>query len=252
MTPDYQIRLALLLAQSGCLFFAPGLTLKDGRPSPYFINFGRLRTGRLSWELARCYAGWLMESPYREQVDVLVGPSYKGSAIAQALALALYKDFSWEVAFEYDRKEAKTHGEASGGANLFVTGALSDRSRVLIVDDVTTSMRTKLEIVDKLGEEARRRDLTLEIKAIVTAVDREQTQAVYDREGKARPGVKGADAAAEFTRRTGIAVHALLGIREMLRILRREREPVLINGQWRPLAEEELGRVNEYLDIYGR
>jgi orotate phosphoribosyltransferase len=249
---DYQTRLALLLARSGCLFFASGLTLKDGRPSPYFINFGRLRTGSLSWELARCYAGWLTASPYHGQVDVIVGPSYKGSAIAQALALVLYKDFAWDVAFEYDRKEAKTHGEASGGADMFVTGALSDQARVLIVDDVATSMSTKLEIVAKLREEARRRGLALEIKAIVTAVDREQTQAVYDQEGKACRGVKGADAAAEFTRQTGVSLHALLGIRNMLRLLHLAQEPVLVDGQWRPLAEEEIRRVNEYLDIYGR
>jgi orotate phosphoribosyltransferase len=249
---DYQTRLAFLLARSGCLFFAPGLTLKDGRPSPYFVNFGNLRSGKLSWELGCCYAQWLWQSPYKGQVDVIVGPSYKGSAIAQAMAIALYKDFGWEVGFDYDRKEAKTHGEASGKANWFVTGALSDRARVLVVDDVGTSMATKVEILDKLGQETERRPISLTIQAVLIAVDREQTQAVYDSQGQVIPGVKGGDAMADFQRRSGVAVHALAGIRQILSCLARAGEPVLIDGQWRPLGKAQLAQVDEYLNIYGR
>jgi orotate phosphoribosyltransferase len=249
---DYISRLARLLAASGCLFFAPSLRLKDGRPTPYFINFGNLRTGRLSWELGRCYAHWLMSSPYQAQIDVIVGPSYKGSAIAQATAMALEQDFGWEVAFDYDRKEAKTHGEASGGADWFVTGALFDQARVLVVDDVATSMGTKKEIVDKLRQEARRRGINLELKAVLIAVDRQQTQAVYDSQGRVVPGKKGRDAMADFQSQTGVAVHALCGIRQILASLRQSGQPLLIDGQWRPLDDEQLAQVEEYLSIYGR
>ena len=250
--PDYQHKLARLLASSGCLFFAPNLTLKDGRPSPYFINLGNLRTGKLSWELGQCFAHWLMESQYQHQVDVIVGPSYKGSAIAQATALALYKDHGLDVAFEYDRKEAKTHGEASGGANMFVTGALYNGARVLVVDDVGTSMATKVDILDKLNGEAKRRQITLDIKAIVMAVDREQTQAVYDDKGQVRLGVKGQDAMAQFTAQTGVAVHCLLGVSHMLRLLHESTEKVLINNQWQYLGQQELEQISQYLQIYGR
>ena len=34
----YQENLARLLAESGALFFRSGLRLKDGRPTPYFVN----------------------------------------------------------------------------------------------------------------------------------------------------------------------------------------------------------------------
>ena len=43
----YQEDLAAILAESQALFFQDGLTLKDGRPTPYFVNFGLFRTGRL-------------------------------------------------------------------------------------------------------------------------------------------------------------------------------------------------------------
>lgn len=48
---DYKKRLAKILAETGALFFDKGLVLKDGRPTPYFVNFGMFRTGRLSMEL---------------------------------------------------------------------------------------------------------------------------------------------------------------------------------------------------------
>ncbi len=249
---DYQIKLAKLLASSGCLFFAPGLTLKDGRPSPYFINLGNLRDGRTSLQLGACFAAWIQESAYANKLDVIVGPSYKGSAIAQACALALYQFHNTNVAFEYDRKEAKTHGEASGQASMFVTGALTNNARVLIVDDVGTSMATKVEILEKLRQEETRRGIKLNILGIALAVDREQTQAVYDAKGEVVLGVKGRDAWAEFTNSTGIALHSLLGIRSLLSILQATGEPVKVNGQFRPLSAQDLSLVDRYLEIYGR
>ena len=248
---DYKTRLARLLAASGCLFFADSLQLKDGRPTPYFVNLGNLRSGKSSWELGQCFADWL-QTVFQEKADVLVGPSYKGSAIAQACALALYKDYNIDIAFEYDRKEAKTHGEASGGANMFVTGALFDNARVLVLDDVGTSMATKVEILDKLEKEALRRAIRLNVLGIVMAVDREQTQAVYDSDGQVKLGVKGQDAAREFKKRTGIEVFSLLGIKEMLKILRDQGELVNINGQWQPLGNKEMAVVEQYLETYGR
>lgn len=250
--PDYKIRLARLLARSGCLFFAPELRLKDGRPSPYFVNLGRLRTGRLSLELGQCFAQWISQSPLADKLNVLVGPSYKGSAIAQAAALALYQFNNQDVAFEYDRKEAKTHGEASSQATMFVTDALHDGAHVLIVDDVGTSMATKLEILQKLRLEEQRQAFKLNIQGIVLAVDREQTQAVYDSQGQVVLGVKGSDAWAEFERDTGIALYCLLGIRELLDILHTSAEPVQINGRMQPLCSREMELVHDYLHIYGR
>jgi orotate phosphoribosyltransferase len=248
----YQQRLAELLAESGALFFRDGLRLKDGRPTPYFVNLGVFRSGRLALELGRCFAGWMAEQGLHRQVDVLLGPSYKGSAIAQATAIALYERHGVDLAFDYDRKEAKTHGEASGQGNIFVTGALADGARVLLIDDVGTSMTTKAELLDKLEAERARRGIKLEIKGVVLAVDREQTQAVYDAQGKVVEGAAGADALAAFTAKTGLPVWSLLGIRNALTALLDSGIPVLVAGACRPLDKALLQKVADYLAVYGR
>lgn len=248
----YQENLARLLAQSGALFFRSGLRLKDGRPTPYFANLGVFRSGRLALELGRCFAQWLAESGQAGQVDVLLGPSYKGSAIAQATAIALWQDHGQDLLFEYDRKEQKTHGEASGKANMFVTGALTDGARVLILDDVGTSMATKVELLDKLAAHEQAQGISLKIMGVALAVDREQVQAVYDDAGRVIEGARGADALGAFTQRTGLPVWPLLGIRQCVEFLHASGEPVLVEGLRRPLDEGLLRQVRDYLAMYGR
>ncbi|MBF0530822.1 MAG: hypothetical protein HQK55_16450, partial [Deltaproteobacteria bacterium] len=81
---SYQKEFAGVLAETGALFFAPGLRLKDGRPTPYFVNLGLFRTGRLIGRLGSFLAGMLMDRRLVDGIDVLVGPSYKGSALAVA------------------------------------------------------------------------------------------------------------------------------------------------------------------------
>ena len=39
------------LAETGALFFDSKLFLKDGRPTPYFVNMAMFRSGRLGLEL---------------------------------------------------------------------------------------------------------------------------------------------------------------------------------------------------------
>jgi orotate phosphoribosyltransferase len=249
---DYQQKLARLLAESQALFFQDDLRLKDGRPSPYFVNLGVFRTGRLAQELGHCFAAWIMEQDLADKLDVIVGPSYKGSAIAQAAAISLWQEHGIDMAFDYDRKEAKTYGEATGHGYLFVTGAANKGGRFLIIDDVGTSMATKFDLVKKIGWLEPRVEKPLEMMGVVLAMDREQTQAVYDEEGRVREGKRGPDALASFEEQTGIKVSALLGIRETVEYLHAEKLDVMVNGRLQPLDDETMERFNEYLDIYGR
>ncbi len=249
---EYQKRLARLLAESGALFFQEGLRLKDGRPTPYFVNLGLFRTGRLALELGRCFADWMVEKGLHRQVECLVGPSYKGSAIAQAAALALWELHQREVAFDYDRKEAKTHGEATGHGILFVTGAALAGGKILILDDVGTSMATKLDLKKKLDWLAPRARRPLEIMGVVLAVDREQTQAVYDGQGRVRESRRGADALAAFRDQTGLDIWSLLTIRQAVTYLHDQGLPVLVEGRWQPLDQELVERLEQYLALYGR
>ena len=248
----YQQRLARILASSGALFFAPGLRLKDGRPSPYFVNLGKLNTGRLIQELGRCLAGWIADHELGGRVEVLLGPSYKGSALAQAAAMCLWQDEGLELAFDYDRKEAKTHGEASGKKAMFVTGALTPGAKVLIIDDVGTSMATKQDLLEKLTAEGERLGRPFQVAGVLLAVDREQTQAVYDGQGQLVEGVRGPDALAAFVQSTGVPVWSLLGVRQMVAFLAEAGEPVSVDGAMRPLETAEVASIEEYLAVYGR
>jgi orotate phosphoribosyltransferase len=207
-----QRELATLLAESRALYFEEGLTLKDGRPTPYFVNFGLFRTGRLVCELGRIMADFLMDTKTAADFDVLVGPSYKGSALAVACAEALWRIHHEDKAYDYDRKEVKGHGEGSRDGQLFVTGALFDRARVLIIDDVATTMGTKFDILGQLTREASKRGHSYYPAGVALYLDREQTTVVYDKDGQPEIGRKGQDAVKNFKIKTGLEVQSILGI----------------------------------------
>jgi len=247
----YQKEFARILAESGALFFGQGLKLKDGRPTPYFVNLGLFRTGRLSCIIGEFLARMMAAKGLLETVDVLVGPSYKGSALAVATAQALWRDFGRDMLFDYDRKEAKTHGEATGRQSLFVTNALMPEARVYVVDDVGTSMGTKYDLLAKLKAESTARRLNLSIVGVGLAVDREQTTAVYDEKGQVVEGQKGEDAIGRFVQETGIPVHTLTGIRDVVGYLAAEEIPVTINGVRRPIDPATMKDFRKYLDTYG-
>jgi orotate phosphoribosyltransferase len=248
---EYKKRLAVLLAETGALFFDEGLVLKDGRPTPYFVNMGMFRTGRLSMELGSFFAAMMKEKGIVEQTDIILGPSYKGSAIALAAAIALHLQHGNDLFFEYDRKEAKSHGEGSKGGSLFVNKTFFDGCRVFVVDDVATSMGTKVELIDKLRDEARVTGMTINITGVGIAIDREQTTAVYDPEGKVVPGRKGESAIRSFVDQTGIPVHTVAGIREMIGYLYGKKVPVKINGAFKPIDNETKEIFDRYLETYG-
>jgi orotate phosphoribosyltransferase len=247
---DYKKRLAVILAETGALFFDKGLVLKDGRPSPYFVNFGMFRTGRLSMELGSYFADMIKDRGLADKTDIILGPSYKGSAIALATSIALYSRHGYDLFFEYDRKEEKTHGEGSKKGSLMVNRTLFDGCRVFIVDDVATSMGTKVELLDRLKKEAEADSITVNVTGIGIAVDREQTSAVYDQDGKVVLNKKGANAIEDFVSKTGIPVYPVAGIREIMRYLYGEKIPVLINGERRSIDEETKDLFDEYIKTY--
>ncbi|MDR0881421.1 MAG: hypothetical protein LBP55_02585 [Candidatus Adiutrix sp.] len=247
----YQKDLALLLAASQALFFRDGLTLKDGRPTPYFVNFGLFRTGRLISELGRIMADYLIDAGLHQHFDVLVGPSYKGSALAVATTGALWRNHQIDKSFDYDRKEPKTHGEASLSAARFVTGALSDNCRVLIVDDVVTTMATKFDLLSRLTAEATANGHNYNPVGVALFLDRQQTTAVYDSRNQVVIGQRGQDAVKNFKVTTGLTVGTILGISRTISFLHQEKVPVSQNGRLEPLSQAAVETVNEYLAIYG-
>lgn len=247
----YQKDLAILLAESQALFFKDGLHLKDGRPSPYFVNFGLFRTGRLISELGRIMAEYLIDSNLHETFDVLVGPSYKGSSLAVATVNALWSNHQVDRGFDYDRKEAKTHGEASLQSARFVTGALFDNCRVMIIDDVVTTMATKFDLLSRLTEEATARGQSYHPVGVVLYMDRQQTTAVYDKQNQLIAGLAGQDAIQNFHMATGLTVNTILGIRQTIDFLHQDKIPVSQNNKMEPLSNTAVENFKHYLEVYG-
>lgn len=248
---EYKKRLAVTLAETGALFFDKNLILKDGRPTPYFVNLGMFRTGRLSMEMGSTFADMMVTRGIVNETDIVLGPSYKGSAIALAAAIALYVRHGFDLSFEYDRKEAKTHGEATQSGSLFVNRTFFNGCRVFIVDDVATSMGTKYELLRRVAGEGLERKISIKVNGIGIFIDREQTAAVYDGSGRVVPGKKGENAIRKFVTETHIPVYAVAGIREVMRHLFEEKVPVMIEGKRAPLDEARMHEFEEYMKTYG-
>lgn len=248
---DYKKKLARTLAETGALFFDRNLVLKDGRPTPYFVNMAMFKTGRLCLELGSFIASMMVAKDWVKQTDIILGPSYKGSSIALATSIALWQEHGIDLPFEYDRKEAKTHGEASGTKNMFVNGTFFDGCRLFVVDDVATSMGTKYELLEKLDIAAQEQGIKIQVTAIGIAIDREQTTALYDSEGDVIPGQKGEHAIQNFMSETHVQVSTVAGIREVVNYLFREKVPVMVQGTKVPIDEKTKATFDKYLEIYG-
>ena len=135
-------------------------TLKSGRTSPYFFNAGAIDTGAGLAALGRFFAATIVEDDL--DVDVILGPAYKGIPIAAATAIQLAEVHGRDVPWCFNRKEAKDHGE--GG---FLVGAPL-AGRVLVVDDVITAGTAVREVVRIVA------DAAAEVAAIVVAIDRQE------------------------------------------------------------------------------
>ena len=248
---EYKKQLARCLAGTGALFFDNNLVLKDGRPTPYFINMAMFKTGRLSLEMGSFFAGMMVSHGLVKKTDIILGPSYKGSAIALSTAISLWKDHGYDLLFEYDRKEAKDHGEASSSKSIFVNQTFFNGCRIFIVDDVATSMGTKYDLLEKIETEARIQGIIYNIVGIGIGIDREQTTAVYDDDGKVILGQKGENAIQDFVSKSGIPVYSVAGIREVIGYLFQEEVPVMIHGERNPVDEKIREKAYEYLKMYG-
>jgi len=135
-------------------------TLKSGRISPYFFNAGKFNQGAAFNVLGRYYADTLTQAGI--QFDLLFGPAYKGIPLATAASIALDSQYQRSVGVAFNRKEAKTHGEAGKLIGAPLAG------RVVIVDDVITAgtaIRESMDLIQEAGAEPA---------AVIVALDRQE------------------------------------------------------------------------------
>ncbi|RLA15266.1 MAG: orotate phosphoribosyltransferase [Gammaproteobacteria bacterium] len=145
--------------QRGVLKFGE-FTLKSGRISPYFFNAGLFNTGADLAALGNYYAEAIQHA--QVDFDLLFGPAYKGIPLAAITASALYQRHQRDIAYAFDRKEAKDHGE--GG----VTVGAPIQGRVMIIDDVITAgtaIRHTMQLIESLGAS---------VSAVTIALDRQE------------------------------------------------------------------------------
>ncbi len=126
---DFRKDFIAFCLEQGVLKFGQFVT-KSGRTTPYFFNAGLFSTGASLERLAQFYAKAILASGVK--FDMLFGPAYKGIVLAASTAIALARE-GRDVAFAYNRKEAKDHGEGGELVGAPLAG------HVLIVDDVLTA-----------------------------------------------------------------------------------------------------------------
>ncbi len=156
---DYQRDFLNFAVEKEVLRFGE-FTLKSGRLSPYFFNTGLFNTGSSLAQLGRYYARAIVDSGI--EFDVLYGPAYKGIPLAAVTSAALFDEHQRDVAYAFNRKEAKDHGE--GG--IIVGHPL--QGRVLIIDDVISAGTSVRESVDIIRQE------NAEPTGVVIALDRQE------------------------------------------------------------------------------
>ena len=148
------------MMEVGVLTFGD-FTTKSGRKTPYFVNSGLYRTGQQLDRLGEFYAN-AIQANLGSEFDVLFGPAYKGIPLVVTTSMGLHRRGT-NVAFCFNRKEAKDHGE--GG--VLVGHKLQDGDRVLIVEDVTTagtSIRETVPILRAAGDDL--------LAGLIVSVDR--------------------------------------------------------------------------------
>lgn len=158
---SYKAQFIEFMLAAGVLRFGDFVT-KSGRKTPYFINTGNYRTGEQIARLGDFYAA-AIRAHLSQEIDLLYGPAYKGIPLAVTTAIALYRNYQWDIPYCFNRKEMKDHGEGGG----FIGQLPKDGDRVMIVEDVVTAGTAVRESLQLIGSISRAK-----VETLVVSVDR--------------------------------------------------------------------------------
>ncbi|MFP4643492.1 MAG: orotidine-5'-phosphate decarboxylase, partial [Spirochaetales bacterium] len=191
-------RLVSALFEKGC-FQTGHFRLRAGGPSPFYIDLSRIAGDPLLLELsAQAYAGLAREIVF----DKLAGLPVKALPLATALSLHM------SLPLIYPRVPMKAHGSGHRVEGEFASG-----ERALMVDDLISYGKSKLEAVEVLRAEG------LEVHDLIVLVQR---------------GNKG-EADLE---RLGVRLHSYVHVTELI-------EAGASDGY---ITEDERARIDAYLE----
>lgn len=219
---NYKKEFIEFMVRAGVVTFGD-FTAKSGRKTPYFVNTGNYSTGEHLATLGRFYAE-AIQNAFPDKADVLFGPAYKGIPLVTAAAMTLSSMYGRNVAFCFNRKEAKDHGE--GGT--LIGHRLRDNDRVVIVEDVTTAGTSVRESIPLLETTAGVR-----VIGLIVSVDRMER------------GQTSAGALTELRNEFNLRTSAIVTIEEIVGHL--HNRP--IDGKI-VLNDEIYDRIVEYRHIY--
>ncbi len=134
---QYKQEFIEFMIESNVLKFGD-FTLKSGRKSPFFMNAGSYVTGSQLRRLGQYYARAIHDT-YGVDFDILFGPAYKGIPLGVATVMAISELYGKDVKYCSNRKEIKDHGDTG----ILLGSPVSDGDRVVIIEDVTTSGKSR-------------------------------------------------------------------------------------------------------------
>ena len=189
-------------------------SLNSGRESPYFFNTGLCNNGKLLANLADFYSSFLVKNSI--EYDFIFGPAYKGITLATSISNSLYNSHNINKSFCFNRKEAKTHGEAG----IFVGSA--PKGNALIVDDVISSGKSIIESIHLLSANGAKPS------SVVVAFDRMEL---------------GIDkrASIEILEKYKIQVYSIITLNDIIDFLKNNK-----------MMSSELKSMTQYMELYKR
>ncbi len=215
------------MVSSGVLTFGDFIT-KSGRRTPYFVNTGNYHTGRqaalLGEYYARCIVEHMKAGDIPEDINVLFGPAYKGIPLCVATSARLYEEYNMDIAYCFNRKEKKDHGE--GGQ--MVGAKLKDGDKIVVTEDVITAGTAIRETLPLLKEQA-----DVEVNSLIVSVDRMER------------GQGEKTAIQEIEEDFGIRTFSIVTVREVIDTLYN----VPVDGKIY-IDDETKNRMEEYMEKY--